>query len=101
MSVTLELSPEIEAILRRLAQEKNQDVDSVARELLERVVKDADASRDIGPDARPFWATATPAEWSARLHALGQSAARIPNVPVLPPEAFEPESLYEDERVLY
>ncbi|MBW3625750.1 MAG: hypothetical protein KY468_20335 [Armatimonadetes bacterium] len=59
------------------------------------VLKDEKKREKIpeGVDKNHFYFTATPEEWRQALDAL---AEKNRGIPVLPPEAFERESLYEE-----
>lgn len=96
MGLTIELNPDEEALLRAAARERGVDPHECIRQLLlERTVQARTGSpAPLQPiPAAHFYETASEAEWEAAMDALAAGSERLP---VLPPEAFDRENLYED-----
>jgi hypothetical protein len=114
-TVELELPPDLEAIVDAKAAEEGLTkeqwlrlwIPAALRQLhqeglftvqhnpnaasLERLLH---ATQAMPPQPIPFYATATPEEWERAF--LEWTESHSTDTPILPPEAFERESLYED-----
>jgi hypothetical protein len=88
MTLTLELTPE-EARRVELARQRGFDITA----LLKGVIASLPDAPVIQGSERPLYETATREEWEAFMDALAEGGE---NLPVLPPEAYDRESLYED-----
>jgi hypothetical protein len=82
MTITIDISPDVEARLRRAAQRAGLDMHVYVGNLL------ADEAPLFPPDT-----TQDRDEWESDLDEL---AAGSEDQPVLPPEAFSRESIYSD-----
>ena len=82
MAITIELTPEVEARLRKRAQARGLDVPTYASELLKQATGSLSDSNQ-----------GSLAEFEA---ALDQLAAHSQKIPLLPDEAFTRANLYSD-----
>lgn len=86
MTLTINLTPELETRLRREAEKLGLDASGYALRLIE---------RQLPPQAekeKSLWETLTPEEWKREFRAWIES--HDPAKPPLPPEAFERASFY-------
>ena len=91
MTVTVELTPALEARLRDEAARRGFQVDEYARMILEVQL----AAHPGEPPPRPFHETATAEEWKSGFHAWVESHRGI-NLPPLTDESLRRDHLYED-----
>jgi predicted transcriptional regulator len=84
MTLTIEISPEMEKRLQREAGRKGVAAEEYARRLLE--------ERLLPTESKPLWATATQEEWEAAFDRWLTS--HDPTLPPLPEEAMRRESFY-------
>jgi hypothetical protein len=87
MTLTLELKPEELAILDAQAKAQNVDVETMVHLLIAQLSATPAVAKDH------FYFTATPEEWEAAMDELAEGGE---NLPVLPPEAYDRENLYEE-----
>ena len=88
MPLTIDLSPEQEAQLETAARQRGVDAAELARQLL--------AERLPATEGGPGRAAAHPLTPQEVIRGLDALAEMNRGLPVLPPEAFERESLYRD-----
>ncbi len=99
MTLTIELSPEQEARLTAIAQREGLDITALAYKLVaEQVpISNVDSGRRQPEANKPkkshFYFTATAEEFN---RALDNIAAMNQTLPVLLPEAFDRDNLYEE-----
>lgn len=86
MTLTIDISPELEKRLQAEATRCGLAADDYARKLLE--------DRLLTREQKPFWATATTEEWLRAFNAWMDS--HDPTLPPLPDEALRRESFYGD-----
>jgi hypothetical protein len=89
MSLTLALSPAVEAFINERATRRDMTPEAYARSLLEAALG-LPANGEL-----PFYLTATPEEWVRRFHDMIESFKTI-SAPPIPPEALRRENMYED-----
>ena len=101
MARTIEYFPEIERRLEEVAQQ-GIDTDAFVNEAVEEKLRHMAAAADevaIPPQPKlsngtnHFYFTASQEEWERAFDELSEANEKLP---VLPPEAFERESIYED-----
>ena len=99
MAITIKLSPEQEARLTAIAQREGLDLATLAYKLVVEHVPGSNGENSKHPsektvsDKNHFYFTATPEEFN---RALDDIAEMNRTLPVLPPEAFDRENLYEE-----
>ncbi len=99
MTLTIELSPEQEAHLTAIAQREGLDLAALAYKLVTEPIRGSNGEngkhqvRGTTSDKNHFYFTATREEFN---RALDDIAAMNQNLPVLPPDAFDRENLYEE-----
>jgi len=86
MTLSLDLTPDLEVRLRRAAAKHGLDTSEYVRRLLE------DQLPPVDEPPPSLWETLTPEEWKREFHAWLDS--HDPQKPPLPPEAFERASFY-------
>jgi hypothetical protein len=85
MTLTLELSPEREAVLMAQAQARGMSIEQWLLELTEQFTP---------PNSIAHWQRTNPQEWARQFRAWAES--HDPNTPVLSDEAMSRESIYPD-----
>ncbi|MGA3071187.1 MAG: hypothetical protein ABSD43_13320 [Terracidiphilus sp.] len=88
MTIQVELDPETEAHLKALADRESNSPEQYASEFLREVL--------------PFYAPGSGRLTRSDLKRLSERlSAGSEHLPILPPEATERESFYEDDRIKY
>jgi len=88
MTIQVELDPETEAYLKALADRESNSPEQYASEFLREVL--------------PFYAPGSGRLTRSDLKRLSERlSAGSEHLPILPPEATERESFYEDDRIKY
>ena len=82
MTIIINVKPEVKAELSRQAAAHGVDIDAYAASLLEEAARVPAGSKKLSPD-----------QLDRTLQELAQFSRKIP---LLPDEAFSPESLYRD-----
>ena len=85
MSITIELSPEREAVLKAQAEARGLSIEQWLFELADQISP---------PSSMAHLQRTNPKEWARQFHAWADS--HDPNTPVLSGEAMSRESIYPD-----
>ena len=94
MTVTIELKPEIEKRLAEKAKQNGLKIETYLEVFIEENLDD-EAELPMEEKEKPFHETATKEEWLAEFRKWIDSH-KDKDYPVLPDEAYNRESIYED-----